>query len=324
VAIDAGGTGTRCVVASNQGAVLGTGRGGPGNQILAGWETARASLAEATTAALHAAPVTADRVDVVVVGSSGVGANGQGGEFVRWLLAEIAPQLTQVVVTGDMVTALWGALQPPVGVVVCAGTGSVCFGRNADGRTCQVGGWGHILGDEGSAYDIATRALRAMARAADGRGSATALSDVLIAAVGERTAVDTALRIYSEPLSREHLAALAVQVVAAARAGDQTALGILQHAGDELGLAAVTALRALDLADRTTPVSFAGAVFEAGDLVIDAFRARVHAAAPHAEIRAPLLPPVGGAFCLGMERLGEPVDAAVLARLQAGLNGSGL
>jgi N-acetylglucosamine kinase-like BadF-type ATPase len=323
VAIDAGGTTTRCAVGSSDGSVLGVACGGPGNHILAGWEAARESLTLAAGDALRAAGMAAEHIDVAVVGSSGVGADGRGRELVQMLLAGVLPAAA-VRVTGDMVTALWGALHPPVGVVVCAGTGSVCYGRNAAGETCQVGGWGHVMGDEGSAYDIATRALRAMARAVDGRAAPTRLTALLTGALGARSAVDAALRVYAEPLRRERIAALAVEVVAAAQGGDAAAAAILQHAGHELGLAVATALRTLGLTTRAAAVSFSGSVFAAGEYVGAPLRAAVHAAAPLADVRAPLLPPVGGAFCLGIEALGLPVKDGMVDRLRAGLSGSGL
>jgi hypothetical protein len=71
-------------------------------------------------------------------------------------------------------------------------------------------------------------------------------------------------------------------------------------------------------------VSFAGSVFDAGDFVCASLRERVRAAAPQADVRPPVLPPIGGAFCLGMEGLGAAVGDAVLARLRVGLAETGL
>ena len=307
------------MLASTDGSVLGFGTGGPGNHILSGWETTRASFRDATADALRNAGVAATTVDVAVAGSAGVGPNGQGREVIEWLLSDLVPQAVLVQATGDMVAGFWGALRVPVGVVVTAGTGSVAFGRNPRGGTCQVGGWGHIMGDEGSAYDIATQALRAMARAVDGRAVPTALTPLLIAAIGERSAVDAALRLYTESGSREEIAALAVQVAAAADREDAVAATILRHAGEELGLMAVTALRALDLQSQPVSVSFAGSVFEAGKWVYEPFAAAIHAEAPTARIEPPLLSPLGGAFRLAIAMLGVPEDNGVIERLQSEL-----
>lgn len=322
LAIDAGGSSTRCVVVSGDGTVLGAGRGGPANHILNGWDTACASVRTATGEALQTAGVLADAVGAAVIGSAGVGPNGEGREPVEEFLATLVPRAA-VRTTGDMVTAFWGALREPVGVVVSAGTGSVCFGRNRRGATCQVGGWGPVMGDEGSAYDIATQALRAVARAADGRAPHTELITALAAALGGQTALEIAIRVYGDPLNREQIAALALPVATAARDGDVVAAAIVQHAGEELGLAAVAAMRQLDLLDAPVAVSFAGAVFDAGELVLAPFRATVRTAAPEARVTAPLLPVVGGAARLAIEALGTTADDAVIERLRASLARSG-
>src|SRR5882762_11584610 len=81
----------------------------------------------------------------------------------------------EVVVVGDADIALYGATEGAPGLIVIAGTGSNCCGINARGRTACAGGWGPIAGDEGAGAWIARRALRAIARAVDGRGAATSL-----------------------------------------------------------------------------------------------------------------------------------------------------
>lgn len=321
LALDAGGTSTRAIVARANGDVLGTARTGPGNHILASWETVRTALTAAVNGAIAAAGCNLDALAVAVVGSAGVGPQGEGRQFVDWALGDLFANIERLRVTGDMVTALWGALHPPVGVVVSAGTGSVCYGRNAAGATRQVGGWGHVMGDEGSAYDIAVRGLRALARATDGRGPRTALTDRLVAAIDARDPIEAALRLYSEPFGRDQIAALAVQVVGAAAAGDEVAAAILRDAADELALAAATALRTLDLLGAPAAVSFAGAVFDAGASIRDPFETALRNRAPLSGVQPPRLPPLGGAFCLGLEALGHAVDVKVVERLQIGLAG---
>jgi N-acetylglucosamine kinase-like BadF-type ATPase len=314
LAIDAGGSGTRCVVASSTGTILGSGSGGAGNHILDGWELAKASLAEATGAALTAAG--RPRLDTAVAASAGVGAAGEGKEPVEALLAELLPGARVVRATGDMVAALWGALREPIGVVVAAGTGSVCFGRNRAGETRQVGGWGHLMGDEGSAYDIALRALRAVARAEDGRGPATALREHVLRALEASSPIEVALQIYGSQ-SRERIASLARVAGEAALGGDEAARAILRDAGEELGLAAASALRVLGL--ESGVVSYAGSVFDAGAAILVPFAATVARAMPAARVEPPFLPVLGGALRLALRDAGEAENAAVLEAWRAAL-----
>lgn len=316
--LDAGGSSTRSLLLRRDGTVIGRGRGGPGNHILSGWDTARASVGDAIAQACAAAPGARDAVSLAIAGSAGVGANGEGAEVVEALLRELLPH-AQVSAVGDMVAAFWGALPTDVGVVVAAGTGSVCFGRNHAGMTRQVGGWGHIMGDEGSAYDIAVRALRAGARATDGRGAATSLSERLTAAVGVNDFIGVAFRVYGEPMSRDEIANLAKIVADAATDGDAVAQEILADAGRELGLAAVTAVRALDLNATPVSVAYAGAVFDAGDVVVAPFRRTVSAACPLAQVTAAEFPPIVGALKLALLKLGAKFTPTVAATLRATL-----
>ncbi len=318
LAIDAGGSGTRCALLDGTGSVIAAGRGGPANHILCGWDRARASVEEAVARTLAAARVDCAAVTAVACSSAGVGADGEGREVVEWLLRQLVPSASWVRAFGDMVAAFWGALPEGVGAVVSAGTGSVCYGRNRSGATCQVGGWGHLMGDEGSAYDIALRALRAVARGVDGRGEPTNLEEILGEAVGARGAVQVAARLYGDPLTREQIAALAPCVDRAAEGGDRKAGEILATAGAELAAAAAAVIRRLGFATEPMAVSYAGAVFRSRE-VRRSFVAHLSSLAPSAQLAAPVLPPVGGAARLAVRELGCEEDAKFLRRLQRGL-----
>jgi N-acetylglucosamine kinase-like BadF-type ATPase len=315
LALDAGGSSTRSLMLRRDGTVLGSGRGGPGNHILSGWDTARASIAAAVAGACAVAEVCAGDVAVTVASSAGVGANGEGAEVVEALLRELMPA-ARVSAVGDMVAAFWGALNTDFGVVVAAGTGSVCYGRNRAGVSRQVGGWGQIMGDEGSAYDIAVRALRAGARATDGRGPQTALCERFSAALGVGDFIGVAIRVYGEPMPRDEIAKLATTVAETAAAGDAVARDILVKAGRELGLAAITALRALSLNSEPPPVAYTGAVFDAGAPLVDAFCTTISAACPAARIAPAEFPPIIGAFKLALRAAGAEFTPAIAARLR--------
>lgn len=316
LALDAGGSSTRALLLRADGGVLAAGSGGPANHILSGWESARRSIGEAIGQACAAGGAAGGRIALVVVGSAGVGPQGEGSEVIEGLLNELVPG-ARAKATGDMVTALGGALRSSFGVVVAAGTGSVCYGRNPQGAGRQVGGWGPVMGDEGSAYDIAVRALRAGAQATDGRGPRTTLCQRLPAALQVSDFIGVAIRVYGEPMSRDAIARLATVVTTAAAAGDAVAREVLDQAGEALAAAAVAALRALDLADRPTPVAYTGAVFDAGELVTGPFRRALTSACPGATIVAAEFPPVIGAFKLALQEMGCAFSDEVAARLRA-------
>ena len=89
-----------------------------------------------------------------------------------------------VTFTGDQQTALYGALGGPGGIVLIAGTGSICYGQTTDGREARSGGWGSLMDDEGGGFALGRDALAAVVRAEDGRIAPTALHDAVFKALG--------------------------------------------------------------------------------------------------------------------------------------------
>jgi len=142
------------------------------------------------------------------------------------------------------------------GVALIAGTGSIAFGRDARGATARSGGWGYVLGDEGSGYALGRVGLIAAVRAADGRGPATSLLDRVMEAWRLGRPQDMIGRVYPhEDISM--VARVAPLVLAAARDGDTVAGEIVARAADELALMAVTVGDKLHYPD-VLPLALAG------------------------------------------------------------------
>jgi N-acetylglucosamine kinase-like BadF-type ATPase len=133
------------------------------------------------------------------------------------------------------------------GLAVVAGTGSIAVGRTADGRTARAGGWGYLLGDEGSGYRITLSALQAIVQAADGRGQCTALTDAVLQRLQIESPRGLVQTIYGGAWDRAALAGLAPLVFASAEAGDAVATRIVAEAADHLAQAAGAVARQLDL-----------------------------------------------------------------------------
>jgi glucosamine kinase len=165
----------------------------------------------------------------------------------------------RVVVVSDGEIALEGAFRGGPGILLIAGTGSIAYGRGEDGRTERCGGWGMIVGDEGSGYAIGRAALAAALRCADGRGKQT----VLLAELLERLRLSSPREIppWAGRAAKHEIAALVPQVVRLAESGDGVASEIVRDAARE------QALHAVALADRLAPwrteppVVFFGGVF---------------------------------------------------------------
>jgi N-acetylglucosamine kinase-like BadF-type ATPase len=151
------------------------------------------------------------------------------------------------------------ALPHQVGVAVISGTGSIALGRDAQGTFVRVGGWGHVLGDEGSGFGIGHEALQSAVRAADGRGHATALLESILRHWQLPTPEALLERVYPT-FDKTAIAALAPLVLALARAGDHVACRIEERAANELALAVMTVARRLNFVAGRLPVAFGGGV----------------------------------------------------------------
>ncbi len=232
--VDAGGSRTTAAVADAGGAILARGESGPGAVRPGAVEQAAGAILAACRDALQRARREAP-ADVLVVGASGAGREAERGELAHALMSHGLAR--RVEVTTDAEIALLAAFGDRPGIVLIAGTGSVAWARLPDRTTARAGGLGPVLGDWGSAYDVAREALRAAARAVDD-GRAQGLLDRLLQRLG--IGVDQLPR-WSLGARVPDLVTLAPVVVEAAGAGDETARRILERAAADLA-ATVTPL----------------------------------------------------------------------------------
>jgi len=205
--------------------------------------------------------------------------------------------------TTDAEIALAGATDCQPGLVIISGTGSIAYGMNAQGQRARSGGWGPTFGDEGSGYDIARRALVAVASSFDGRLQPTALSERICRYFGIETPAELPPLIYDNEKGI-NIAALSEVVIEAAREGDAIATTILREAGVELARAVVAVIGRLHMQRDEFRVAYVGGVFSAGDLILQPIRERVAQIAPRATVAPPLFPPTIGAIKLVMMKLG--------------------
>ncbi len=295
-------------MASYDGRILGRGVSGPGNAFAVGWNAATANLADALARALDDSGLR--RAEIAAVGSASVEPSGEGSRPIRAAIHRVLGR-GRVKALGDMQIALEGALGGGVGVVIVSGTGSVVFGRNRSGATFKVGGWGAVMGDEGSAQWIARQALAGAAHAVDGTGPRTRLVPTFLRHFRARSLHGTVGLVYRDTTPRA-LGALAPLVVGAAREGDGVARSILRRGGEALAAQAAAAIRRLRL--RAPRVSYQGSVFRAGTVILTPLRRALQGFAPGATLAPPLLPPLGGAWLVGLEMLHvRPTRAAIAA-----------
>lgn len=249
--VDGGATKTLAVIVDATGHEIGRGAAGSGNQAAVGLERAVASIRAAVADAMHHTGKN-QLVRAAWIGLAGVDRPGDRDR----LLPHLGTLAPAVRLTNDAELALTG-LTDAVGIAVIAGTGSIALGRDAAGTTARSGGWGHIIGDEGSGYEVGRRALMAAARASDGRGPQTALLVAIMQSWDLSRADGMIDRVYPDG-DKGTIARLSALVFTAARAGDDVAGRIVREAASELALAAVAVGKMLDFPSGKLPVALAG------------------------------------------------------------------
>lgn len=312
VGVDGGQSSTLAVLADAAGRVLGAGHAGPSNHITepGGPERCERAVRDAVAGAVAAAGVPLEAVAFVLCGMTG--AFPATAAAVDRALPRTPHRMVH-----DSVTAFHGATGGQPGAVVIGGTGSVGYGEDRAGNGLRLGGWGYLMGDEGSAYWVALQAAQAVARAADGRGPATMLERLLPAAVGADGVRGFHTWLYGSA-ERSDVARLARTVDEAASAGDAVAAAILERAGAELADLAVHVVRRLGLADGHPVVSYVGGVFRSAT-VRRSFRERAEREVPGARVRDPLLSPVGGAVLLALREVQGAIAEDTVTRLRESL-----
>ena len=229
VGVDGGGTRFRALVSDAWGIELGR-ADVPAARVAAGEPgPVVAAIQQAVEQACAAAGVRPP------VGSLWAGIAGAGREAVR---AELESALarsglaSRVQVGTDVEAAFQDAFDEGPGILLLSGTGSIAYGRGDDGRQGKVGGWGSLLGDEGSGFAIGVEAMKRVARSVDGRAPETQLRERLLAKLALADPDD--LITWSGTASRPDVADLVPEVHAAAIAGDRVAGEILSRAADDL------------------------------------------------------------------------------------------
>ena len=300
VGVDGGGSKTLAVIVDANERIMGEGTSGPSNPLRVGIARAAAAVREAIDKACEAAQVRREDILAAQVGLAGA-RRTELRERVREALGNLGIADLEVVADADI--ALYGATNGEAGVVVIAGTGSVCCGVNARGKRNCAGGWGPVAGDEGGGAWIARRALRAIAHASDGRGPKTSLMTAACAYFHVTSPEDLSTAIYAPTMTNERLAGFGKQVIEAAKAKDPVAREIVAEAGRELGLAVEAVIRNLKLESERFQVAYVGGVFAAGgDLVLGPMSERILQIAPLAFVAPPRMSPPLAAARMARER----------------------
>lgn len=300
IGVDGGGTKTLGAIAGEDGNILAQFEVGSSNPHSNPMDVVRANLKSLTETLLTKAGATAEDVKAICLGMAGVD-RAEDKPMVRDLVNEFLPE-AQVLPVNDGVIALTGGAMKPFGIIVISGTGSIAFGINEKGERVRSGGWGHILGDEGSGYTIALRGMRAIMRAHDGRITCKKLQDLMLGHL-ELERPDQLLGwIRDIQADKAKIAALSRLVHQAAAEGDETAIQILHGEATELAeIAEATARRLFEADQANYEIIVAGGNLRKADPFFEMFRAAVADRLPNITVTRPRGEPVEGAVILALD-----------------------
>jgi N-acetylglucosamine kinase-like BadF-type ATPase len=303
IGVDGGATKTVALIGTEKGEILGRGESGSSNYHNVGTDAASKAIKIAVSRARKRARIRESYSDIGVIALAAVNSPrdlATARDFVR--AAEIAPR---VFVVHDSVAALHAATHGKPGIVVISGTGCMAAGINKAGRYVRAGGWGYIIDDEGSAYDIGTKALRSAFRTLDGRTPRTKLASALRRRFRVKMLENASPLIYSAEFGIDSIAGL-TPLVSKLAPSDEVCREILRNSGVALaGLTCVVA-KQLGIEHDAFSIALVGGTFKAGRYLLQPFRARVRKECPRAEVLIMKTEPVLGALALAVSELQEP------------------
>ncbi|HTB50607.1 MAG TPA: BadF/BadG/BcrA/BcrD ATPase family protein [Solirubrobacteraceae bacterium] len=308
--VDGGATKTLAAVLDLREQTLHLGHGGSSNPDAVGAHAATDSLVKATDEAIGRAGIAREQLDAAVLAIAGTDTDAVAAH-----VRERCPGTW--VVVNDVVGAWAAATDARPGVGVISGTGSNVLGVGPDGRAWRAGGWGHLLGDEGSGYWLALQSIKAALADRERSGPETALSAAVVDFFGVRSVEALATLVYSnEPLAKGEIAAFAIETARVAQGGDAVARELYTRAAGELARQIAAVIEQTGLLDEF-PVGLIGSAFKAGELFVRPLRGAIHELAPRARVAVVEMAPVGGCVLLAALAGGrrESVDSVELRPL---------
>jgi N-acetylglucosamine kinase len=315
--IDGGGTKTVCLLMDETGNILSRGKSGASNYQTIGIDATKIAIQTAINKAIYSFLDDKNYKKISIQGL-GIGLAGVGRQedfnVINNLVEQVKINLKSSInweltanstrIESDSIIALVGGLGYPVGIVVIAGTGSQIFGQNSQGKTKRVGGWGYLLGDEGSGYFIAISGLKAALKSHDGRLGSTQLISAFKHHLNLTNIESLIEVVYRRGWTVQQIASLAKIVDQVARDGDEIANKIINTAIEELVFATKIAIQSLFEPDESVEIVTIGGVFQGMNHFHAKYIESLNRVAPTAKVILPRYEPAYGAGILALNGLG--------------------
>ncbi|OON98342.1 MAG: hypothetical protein ATN36_00100 [Epulopiscium sp. Nele67-Bin005] len=306
IGIDGGGTRTQITVCEENGKVVASSIAGPSNILSSGYDIAKESITKVITDGfLRRGYRLSDCVSFCI------GVAGAGRDYVKEQIEEIVRSTGYrgpLIVTHDAETALAGGTAGEEGILIMAGTGTICYGRNEEGKIHRVSGWGHIIGDEGSAYGVSVQILNSVMKAHDGRGNPTILTDLVLDYMQLKQVEDIIGEIYRPGVTKQHIAEFAVLIEEACDKNDEVALAIIEDAINEIFECVVAGIDALGFAKKKVKIIISGTMLVTNSYIRKGFEQKLKYNYPLVNICTMIKDASYGAAWLARQNLINPLN----------------
>ena len=308
IGIDGGGTKSAAILADSSANVLAEVTRGPSNFQIIGVDQAAEVLFSCAEECCRRAGRSLADVDGFVAGLTGAGRVADQERMKGALEArfrQLGPIPAGLMIESDARIALEGAFRGAGGIILIAGTGSIALGKTPEGRTFRVGGWGRILGDEGSGYAIGAQGLNCVTRELDHRGKKTLLTKLVSERFGLKDQETIIREIYRNNFEVPSVAPLVIQ---AAGEHDQESERILNRAAFELTEYVRALTFELEQATRgprqKIPLSFIGSLLTEESIFPNIVKHKIEFSIPQISVVKPQASPAYGAVLMARKLAG--------------------
>ena len=321
IGVDGGGTKTEFVLLDFSGNVIGKINGKSTNYQAVGGEKLKEELIQGFTELNNITYVSSNKIARIFLGLAGAGRKTDHDEIAA--LFNDTEFSGKIVVDSDAMAALAGAFGTAPGIIIISGTGSICFGKNNEGEVVRSGGWGYLLGDEGSGYFMGREAIISALKDLDGRGERTKLRNRIEEHFG-LAAIDQIIpQIYQNKINRVAIADLARIVFELTNQGDLIAEQIVRQTGRELGRLAKAVAQRLHFENNEIRVALVGSIFNQKEMLINEISKELYEISWNVAIAEPMFEPQYGAALLALQRAGVEIDETLLKNMQLSIQQTG-
>ncbi len=308
--VDGGATKTVVQITDIKGSIIVEKLSGPSNYKSSGVAEAAVNLNNSILEAINELNINKSRKTPIFLsacfGLSGCDSNYDVGVYKKIILnKKIKKYLPakKILICNDTMIGLAAGSNNKNKVILISGTGANCYGINEKGQEARSNGWDYILGDEGSGYSIGLKALKAVMKAYDNRGSKTLLTDIVLKTLGLQKEPDLMNWIYHKEFSKDKIASIGKILCDAAELEDKVSIKILKEEASEAVISAMAVIKKLGLKNKEFDFIFIGNLFKTDKYFKEILTNKLKKACPKIRFVLPNTKPVMGAIRIARDLL---------------------